>query len=523
VLAETGRSADAVEVLKAVDEALPGRPPYSETLGLSLLRLGRAREALPYLQNACNARELDVDLQNDLGIAFMAVGDHEPAKEQFKRVLAVNPDHRAAMVNLGEILTNLGDYEAAEKLLRQALEIDPNCAEARNNLGVLLGKLGQHDAATVALRRSLEVNPLYVPAHHNLANELLADGDVAPALEALHRAAKLDPQCVPAWYTLASIGKHAFSTKEVEHIEAMLEHPERSASDRMLLHFALANALEKSEPPLAFEHVTKANQLRRAELESRGQAYDSAAHTAQVDALIATFTPELFNQLANAGNDSELPMFIVGMPRSGTTLVEQVLASHPQVFAAGELDDLMNLAQAIPDYPASLASIAHDKLKGLAESHLAHLQTLGGEATRVVDKMTVNFLRIGLIKVLFPRARIIHTRREARDIAVSCFFQNFAAPGLAFTFDLGHLAHFYREYERLMEHWRKVLPTPLHEVTYEDFCGQSRVSYSCARGVCGSSVGRSLPYAPRNQAPGENGKRVAGSRTDLHTVGCAVA
>jgi Flp pilus assembly protein TadD len=502
VLAETGRSADAVEVLKAVDEALPGRPPIQKHLGLSLLRLGRPREALPYLQNASKARTHDLDLQNDHGLALMEVGENAAAAEQFQSVLKANPNHRAAMVNLGELLTEGGDYEAAGKLLHRALELDPKCAEARNNLGVLQGKQGNHDAAAVSLRRSLEINPLYVPAHHNLANQLLADGDLAPALEALHRAAKLDPQCIPAWYSLACTGKHVFSPAEITHIEDLLDAPERTDSDRMLLNFALAHALEKTEPSLAFEHATKANQLRHAELETRGQAYNPAAHTALVDSLIATFTPELFTQLADVGNDSEVPMFVVGMPRSGTTLMEQVLASHPDVFAAGELEDLTLLAQDIPGYPASLSSIEHDKLKALAETHLAQLRSLGGEAKRVVDKMTVNFLRLGLIAILFPSARIIHTRREPKDIALSCFFQNFAAPGLAFTFDLEHLAHFYREYERLMDHWRKALPIPIHEVTYEDFVGDPEPQTRTLVGFAG------LNWDDRCLVPHETKRRV---------------
>jgi hypothetical protein len=163
------------------------------------------------------------------------------------------------------------------------------------------------------------------------------------------------------------------------------------------------------------------------------------------------------------------------MPRSGTTLVEQILASHPNVFGAGELNLIPQLAADLPgllrsslNYPRCLDRLDAARAGEIARRHVDRLRDLGGSASRVVDKMTINFLHLGLIAVLFPEARVIHCRRDPRDICLSCFFHNFASPGLNFTFSLQDLGFYYQQYERLMDHWRQVLPLPIFEIQYEE-------------------------------------------------------
>lgn len=469
ILSETGQSERAIEVLRAADALTPGQVAIHKHLGLSLLHAGRVAEAIPSLRFACEKRPGDLDLQNDFGVALNRLRKHEDAARQFLKVLKAQPGAVSALVNLGDALTQLGQFEDAEKSLRKAVAADPHSAEGHNNLGVALGKQGHHGEAIQHLQESLRLNPEYVPARHNLANEFLSDGNIEAGLDALRNALKLDPQSVPSWYALASTGKHKFSPEEIATVEALLAKPGRAKADMALLHFSLAQAQEKTAPQRSFGHAIHANRLRRADLEARGEGYDPEKHTALVDSLIETFTPELFERLAHLGSDSNLPTFIVGMPRSGTTLTEQVLAAHPEVFAAGELNDLGQLCQEIAGFPACLNAPNEVQLTQIGNEYLDRLKSLGGDSRRVVDKLTLNFLRIGLIAVLFPKAAVIHTRRDARDTALSCFYHNFSAPGLNFTFDLAHLAHYYREYERIMAHWRAVLPRPMHEIVYEEF------------------------------------------------------
>ena len=195
--------------------------------------------------------------------------------------------------------------------------------------------------------------------------------------------------------------------------------------------------------------------------------------TAYVDRVIATFTPELLAEKVEFGNPSELPVFIVGMPRSGTSLVEQIAASHPDVYGAGELDDMRRIAVALSarlgtseTYPEVVRRLDPITTRAIAEEHLAQLRTHSAAAARITDKLPINFHRLGLAAILFPRARLIHCMRDPLDTCVSCYFQEFAH-GQPFAYDLGYLGRFYRDYERLMAHWHRVLPGKILDIPYE--------------------------------------------------------
>jgi hypothetical protein len=202
-------------------------------------------------------------------------------------------------------------------------------------------------------------------------------------------------------------------------------------------------------------------------------AFDPCAHQAGVDQLIRTFDAVYFRRVRGFGISSELPLFIVGMPRSGTTLVEQIVASHPQVFGAGELRDVERIALSLAahlgndvGYPSCLAKAPAEAVRAMAERHLHRLTALAGGSVRIVDKMPTNYLHLGLIATLFPQARIIHCRRGPLDTCVSCYFSYFR--GLPFAWDLEELGRYHRSYDSLMAHWKAVLPLPVLDVSYEE-------------------------------------------------------
>jgi hypothetical protein len=225
-----------------------------------------------------------------------------------------------------------------------------------------------------------------------------------------------------------------------------------------VLHLGLANVRQRAGSyDEAWGHFRAGNALRRGLFKQQGTAFDPAAHRACVDAIIDTFDSAYFQRVAGFGFDTELPVFIVGMPRSGTSLVEQILASHPQVAGGGELRHVPRLVDALPaqlrtaeGYPACMRHMDGQAGRTLAGQHLERLTRLGGDALRVTDKLPVNFLHLGLIATLFPRAPIIHCRRDPRDVCVSCYTSYFR--GLHFTWDLNDLGQYYRQYERLMAH-----------------------------------------------------------------------
>ncbi|MGH6933125.1 MAG: sulfotransferase family protein, partial [Dongiaceae bacterium] len=247
--------------------------------------------------------------------------------------------------------------------------------------------------------------------------------------------------------------------------------PELPDRQRAQLHFMLGQAADAAgDSDAAFNHLSAGNSLRRKNLLDAGQFYDKDIIANWFEELIARFNPEFFSRHAGRAGDSELPVFVVGMPRSGTTLTEQILAGHPRVFGAGELGDLERIATGLAPTGRKgdmiTADIPADRLAHAANDFLAVLRGLAPTADRVIDKNPSNFTYLGLIAVLFPRARVIHCRRDPRDIALSCYMQNFRL-GKPWSYDLDHAAHYFRQYHRLMAHWRTVLPVPMLEVTYE--------------------------------------------------------
>jgi hypothetical protein len=234
------------------------------------------------------------------------------------------------------------------------------------------------------------------------------------------------------------------------------------------LNFALGALYHGAgEYEIAFQHYQLANQMKHSN-------FDPDGHSAWVDRIISIFTRELLARTGVAANCDARPIFIVGMPRSGTSLVEQILACHPSVFGAGELPDIFEMIMGFPQpglsdepYPECLETLSPSALDGLAERYLGRLDEIAGDALRVTDKLPDNFLFLGMINVLFPGARVVHCLRNAWDTCLSCYFQDFAGP-VRYAYDLDHLGRYYRDYVRLMAHWTSVLNIPILTIRYEE-------------------------------------------------------
>lgn len=253
----------------------------------------------------------------------------------------------------------------------------------------------------------------------------------------------------------------------------LLADPNLNEVRRALLHFGLAQVLDaRNECDEAARHATQANSLTLACQRKRGRAYDPTPHSEFVDRLLATFTPDYFEHVRGFGVDSDRPVFIVGLPGSGTTLIEQVLASHSQVFGTGKQHlaraDFGMLAEESDESRAfdNLACLDVATVRCLASRHLERLNALNGTALRIVDKIPDSYLYLGLLATLFPNATFVHCRRDLRDVAVSCWMTNFR--NVCWASDPDHLAARFHDYQRLMDHWRQVLPVPILEVDYEE-------------------------------------------------------
>jgi tetratricopeptide (TPR) repeat protein len=466
-------------------------------LGNALRLLGRLDEAIA---SSRQALVLDPTLSiahNNLGLSLATSGQPKEAVASFRQALLLNPRDVEAQNNLGNVLRDLGERRDALAVYRRAIELDPQRAEGHCNLGNVQLEFGRINDAAVSFRRAVALQPRYAPAHMSLAaalrlqhrtidaeascqaalaidpnlvealcllGELHADrGQFAAAEEIFQRAVAINPDFAFAFF---SIAKHRKMTRDdiawLKGAEALIAKP-LLLGHEICLRYALGKYFDDvGQYDDAFGHYRQANELTKR----FGSQYDPAKLTARVDLIINTFDAAFLRQRRAETSPSELPVLIVGMPRSGTLLTEQILAVHPDVFGAGELNFWQTAFTAYEAAGAGSA-VAADLIPGMARDYLDQLTERSGAAPRAVDKMPANFLYLGLIHAAFPRARIIHMQRHPIDTCLSIYFQNFIDMGQHAN-DLAALAHYYSEYVRSMNHWRAVLPaTALLEISYE--------------------------------------------------------
>ncbi len=330
------------------------------------------------------------------------------------------------------------------------------------------------DQAVVCYRKALSLKPNYPDASNNLARALKEQGLLDDAIAQFQQTLAMQPHHAFATYNLselAAVGKYIFPPEQVDGIKAYLSSGNCPPGDRDLFCFTLAALFDQQGSfDEAFRYVQEANELRRRHFEESSRAFDGKKHVALVAKVIAGYDQAYFKRVPGWGTDTELPVFIIGMPRSGSTLVEQILASHPLVFGAGEFGE-------IPRFAVRLAMTAQTELydnpvlrderaaRELAASYLKQISKSSKNAARVTNKTLDNFLHLGIIATVFPRARIIHCRRDPVDVCLSCYMHNFK--DLNFTCSLENIGTWYCCYEHLMAHWSGVLPLSIHEVKYE--------------------------------------------------------
>ena len=337
-------------------------------------------------------------------------------------------------------------------------------------LGNLLLYLQRVDESQAAFEQAMQLNPADAAAHLGLGRVLMGRGSTAEARRRFEQALVLDPTLPGVSLQLARSRRFTSHDREaITSIESLLCREDLSWSALSDLHFALGKIRDDCDDyERAFHHYREANRLVHCAFEfDRGQ-FDRA-----VGALILTFSPAFFEMHGDSGQVSRSPVFIVGMPRSGTTLVEQILASHPDVFGAGELPYVDQLTRQIGGpvpYPRAAIRMDAPLAWELSERYLQHTRELAGDALRVTDKMPPNWAHLGFIATLFPSATIIQCRRDPLDTCLSIYFQQFESRN-EWAYDLSDIAYFYRGYDRVMSHWKDVLPADIHEVRYEDLIG----------------------------------------------------
>lgn len=471
-LSSMDRLAEAEELYRKILTANPSFHPAMFQLALIAVRVGKialaaelmaqtlliAPENISYLISMCEicrrANRLDAalaagqkattlapdnsDAWYNFGLALADATRRNDAISAYRRSLMMNPQNNLAANNLGAALEQQGDVVSAEKFYAQAVAVNPKHFEAQNNLGAVLCTRGDIEGAKTAFENSIAANPYFIHAHYNLSSlkKYTTDDAHLAALENIARQST-------AGYT---------------------------TDERIRLCFALGKAREDTgNYDNAFAAYALGNGLKRQQIN-----YNEAALVRNTDAIIAGFDAKMAKGKKTAGSQDVTPIFVLGMPRSGTTLTEQILCSHPDVAGAGEVSHLADTVaeftggNAEADYTAWLAKADDAALKSLGDAYVSKLRALYPDAKYVTDKMPGNYYFIGLIHKVLPRAKIIHTPRAALDTCLSNFTRLFNET-MPFAYDLAELGRYYSNYERLMEHWHKVLPEGrIFDIRYED-------------------------------------------------------
>ncbi len=381
-------------------------------------------------------------------------------------LLIYAPLHVGALGVRATILRRVGRLDEALADARRAVATAPDNGEAQNILGEVLQAQDKTDEALVAFDRAAQsIGFAQEKALINRGVLLMEQGDEAGAEAAFNDVLARYPRSASAWFNLADIHRFTPGEPAIAAMEALVgPGGVQTSSDRTALHFAIGKAwMDAGDAERGFTHLEAGNRQKRATF-----AYDAAAIDAWFSNIIAAFPAEMFQRPRAATEGSELATFIVGMPRSGTTLIEQILASHPAVFGAGELPMVQTMVNQAGGYPAIAGHLTAENEVKLGQHYLDAVRPLAGTHRRLVDKMPSNFLFAGLLHRILPDARIIHVRRDAADTCLSCYTKLFTREQL-FSYDQAELAGFYNNYARLMDHWRAVLPADRFlEVAYED-------------------------------------------------------
>jgi tetratricopeptide (TPR) repeat protein len=535
-LVDNGQLDQAQKIYLQLLRLAESLPEYWEILGSASLRLGLLSNALDFLGRSVKGGKAPPSALLKYSRALTMAGQHNEAIETGMRLLADEPKNAAIHLNLANNLRIIGKSAKAMEHAQRALELQPDYPPASIQLAILWQSKGKYRKAIRVLRIALKKRPSHPMLHLRLGNLLMIQEEFDEAIAAYDKALGNQPDLVQAWLhkagaqamlsrldtalssyrkaralrpdfedaiageagilmlqgdtegalsciqplvdrgsrnvfvaaQFAELSRKAGNTDQaLDLIQRLLHAPDRPASEEARLHFSAGDLYaQRKDFDQAFVHYLQANKLKyKPQAAARELQYLRTCHS--------VFTGERLRTLPRASTNSERPVFIVGMPRSGTSLVEQVLASHPAVFGAGELIHINRIANNLhitlhsqQHFPQCIDQLTEAAANELAAGYLQHLEALSPNAMRVTDKMPHNFLNLGLIELLFPGARVIHCRRNPMDNCLSCFTHDLSGSH-AYSYDLAMLGEYYRAYQQLMQHWQQVLTIPLLQLDYE--------------------------------------------------------
>ncbi len=482
----SGNAAGAASACQAILAEAPDHAHANHLLGIILLQQQQLEKAIEHLTRATTAMPEDAGMLTHLGTAHSYAGNLDAAAGSFKAALKINPEFVDAYNNLAALSMRRNDPASAIEFYQRALAVNERVAAVHANLANAFLSIAKVDDAITHYRRALSIRPRFAEAEYGLAQALRDNGDLAEAIDHYKIALEQNRTHASAMTSLAIV-----SDSLEDDMHARIRNTYKLAApdsdERKLLSFALGRHEEKLVNfERAAELFTEGNAIHRATLD-----YSPEKSAEQITRISAVFDEDFFRSRMGSGVSTEAPIFIVGMPRSGTTLVEQILASHPEVSGGGELSQfpatvfpmMQELhSHGFPDaatllQPNHVTKIARDYLEGLDE-------TITG-TPRFTDKLPGNFLMVGLIRLVFPNARIVHCTRDARDTCLSMFKIFFPSGGHHFSYDLGELIDYHRNYQALMQHWKSLFGDSIIEANYETIVTDPETSIRTLLDRCG--------------------------------------
>jgi len=469
--------ADAYQEIGEVDKAIkhfrlaiklsPEHEGFYYNLGIALQQANQMEEAMKCYKKALSIQPDFIHAHCNLGNLLKIFGRIEEAIIHYNKALSIEPDFADAHYHLGNIYMELGLMEDSITHFERTISLNPDFADAHSNLGNALREIDKLDDAIVNYKNALMLNPKHAGFHNNLGLAYQDMGFLNEASSQFKKAISLKPDYAAAYRHLVQIYPAEINTATIQEL---INSPDISNEDKAHFYFALGKIFNKNKRyDEAFTRYKKANELVNKTL-----SFEPSKFSLHIKNIIDAYSKQFLLKSGSMNCISDLPVFIVGMPRSGTTLVEQIISNHPQVFGAGELGYLAHVEktieiqlEAISVYPKSMYLLEKNLIKELAEQYLTKLSKYSQTALRISDKMPDNFLRIGLIKLLFPQAKIIHCQRNSMDTCLSIYFNHFKHK-LNFAYSLGNIGKYYLQYKKIMAHWHNIFPLEILDLQYEE-------------------------------------------------------
>ena len=469
-LAMQNKLFEAVDNFKKTIQIKPDFVEAHFNLGNALRDLEKSDEAILSYKKAISYKNDYAEAYNNLAKVLLEVGKIEESIKNCKEAIKYKSNFAVAYYNLGKAYRDLGEFDEAVKSNQKAIEIDPGFAEAYNNLSNLLIFKGQVNEAISNYARAIKIKPDYAGTYNNLGVALKTLGKFKDAAVNFTKAIQIKPDYAEAHVHLSSVTKYENNHPHIDEMEKNISSPTINNEQKIYLSFGLGKANEDIKNyKKAFDFWLNGNSLRRKTLN-----YNQSLDLNFFKKLQSIFNENFFKKFESVGVKDSTPIFIVGMPRSGTTLVEQIISNHPKVYGAGELTELTKtIDKLLPSnneigFPTNLIDYDPKIFNDLGSNYIKAIKKFSKSSHYITDKMPHNFRWIGLIKTILPNARIIHCKRDSRDNCLSIFKTNFTSSiSNEWSFDLKELAIYHNLYTDLMKYWHKLLPGFIYDISYE--------------------------------------------------------